>query len=205
MCSYKAMYLCIDVNSFQYSICLSSIFFPDTKTFLWGSGKKDVYFSYRQLQPHDFLHTTVASHSFFQHLFTSGAWLHKVPTIISNLWKKQTEEKAGSTEHSFFFQNLKLNTFVKIRHCWILSIACSCICMVQLKNVFYLNPTARFHLLRTAATVCALHRTWYESSSRCQSDCYACSASALPSCLRSLDTLITFSSSWPEQMNLKIH
>lgn len=57
------------------------------------------------------------------------------------------------------------------------------------KNVFYLNPTARFHLLRTAATVCALHRTWYESSPRCQSECYACSASALPSCLPSPDTL----------------
>lgn len=58
------------------------------------------------------------------------------------------------------------------------------------KNVFYLNPTARFHLRRTAATVRALHRTRYKSSSRCQSDCYACSASALPSCPRSLDTLI---------------
>lgn len=48
------------------------------------------------------------------------------------------------------------------------------------ENVFYLSPTARFHLVRTAATVCALHRTWYESSSRCQSACSACSASALP-------------------------
>lgn len=56
------------------------------------------------------------------------------------------------------------------------------------KNVFYLNPTARLHLLRSAATVCALHRTWHESSSRCQSDCCACSASALPSRLQSPDT-----------------
>lgn len=32
--------LCIDVNSFQYSLCLSSIFFPDTKHFCREVGKR---------------------------------------------------------------------------------------------------------------------------------------------------------------------
>lgn len=57
------------------------------------------------------------------------------------------------------------------------------------KKVFYLNPTARSYLLKTAATYSTLHRTWYESNSRCQSDCYTYSASAFSSCLHPPDTL----------------
>lgn len=57
------------------------------------------------------------------------------------------------------------------------------------KNVFYLNPTARLYLLKTAAIYSTLYRTWYKSNSRCQSDCYTSSPSALSSCLQSPDTL----------------